>query len=104
MHEAMVLAGMAGLMLGAVFFGGLWWTVRRGVSSPQPALWFFGSLILRLAVASAGFYLAAGGHWERMLSCLFGFASASLIVTRLTRAFGGASSRAEQEVGRAPDS
>ena len=36
----------AGLLLGVFFFGGLWWTVIRGVSSPRPALWFFGSMML----------------------------------------------------------
>ena len=36
----LVLALAAGGVLGAIFFGGLWWTVRKGVSSPQPALWF----------------------------------------------------------------
>ena len=43
-------------LLGALFFGGLWWTVRKGVSSTQPALWFFGSLLLRTSIALAGFY------------------------------------------------
>ncbi len=37
-----VLAGVAGLLLGAIFFGGLWWTVRKGASSRRSALWFFG--------------------------------------------------------------
>jgi len=46
MNEALLLA----LALSAeccwalIFFGGLWWTVRKGVSSGQPAFWFFGSL------------------------------------------------------------
>ena len=37
----------AGLVLGAIFFGGLWWTVLKGVSAKQPALWFGLSLLLR---------------------------------------------------------
>ena len=36
----LVLAWVAGVVLGAIFFGGLWWTVRKGVSSKRPALWF----------------------------------------------------------------
>ena len=39
---------LAGLVLGAIFFGGLWWTVRKGLSSQQPALWFLGSMLLRM--------------------------------------------------------
>ena len=68
----LVLAWTAGAALGAIFFGGLWWTVRKGVSSEQPALWFFGSLLLRMGIALAGFYFVAGGHWERLLVCLAG--------------------------------
>jgi F1F0 ATPase subunit 2 len=82
---ALALAWAAGGSLGAFFFGSLWWTVRKGVSSRQPALWFSGSLIVRMSAALSGFYFASGGHWERLLSCLVGFAMASHIVTRLTR-------------------
>ena len=87
MNETMmlVLAWMTGVLLGAVFFGGLWWTIRKGVSSSQPALWFVGSLLLRMGIAMAGFCLVARGHWQRLLLCLLGFVMARLIVTWLTR-------------------
>ena len=75
---------VAGILLGAVFFGGLWWTVRKVFSSKQPGLWVFGSLLLRTGIALAGFYFVSGGHWERLLVCLLGFVLARLIVTRLT--------------------
>ena len=81
----LVLAWAAGGVLGAMFFGGLWWTVRKGVASPQPALWFIGSLLLRMSIALAGFYVVSGGQWERLLLCLLGFVMARLVVTRLTR-------------------
>jgi F1F0 ATPase subunit 2 len=83
---SLVLALVAGVLLGAIFFGGLWWTIRKSVSSRQPALLFFGSLLLRTALALAGFYWTARGHWERLLVCLLGFVMARAIVTRLTRA------------------
>lgn len=76
---------VAGMSLGAMFFGGLWWTVRKGMSSARPASWFFGSLLLRTCLTLAGFYVASGGHWEKLLVCLLGFAIARPIVTRLTR-------------------
>jgi F1F0 ATPase subunit 2 len=72
-------------LLGAIFFGGLWWTVRKGVLSKQPALWFLGSLLLRTGIILAGFYVVSGGHWERLLLCLLGFIMTRLIVTRLTQ-------------------
>ena len=81
----LVLAWVAGAGLGAIFFGGLWWTVRKGASSPRPALWFFGSALLRMSIALAGFFLVSGGHWERLLACLLGFVMARLAVTWLTR-------------------
>ena len=85
MNEALSLAPamVTGVLLGVMFFGGLWWTVRKGFSSKQPALWFFGSLLLRISIALAGFYFVSGGHWERLLVCLLGFVLARLIVTRL---------------------
>ena len=87
MNEALtlVLAWLAGGVLGAIFFGGLWLTVRQGMSCKQPAVWFLGSLLLCMAVALAGFYFTAGGHWERFLACGLGFVLARSGVTWLTR-------------------
>lgn len=81
----LIWALVAGFLLGAFFFGGLLWTVRRGLSSKRPELWFFGSMLLRTGTAVAGFYFASGGHWERLLMCLFGFFIARRIIIRLTR-------------------
>lgn len=76
---------MAGLALGAVFFGGLWWTVRRAAASPRPALWFGASLLARMALAAGGFYLAGGAQWPRLAACLAGFVAARIVVLRLAR-------------------
>ena len=86
MNESVSLmdALIAGVLLGTMFFGGLWWTVRQGVSAKRPALWFLGSLLLRTGIVLAGFYFVAGGHWERLLLCLLGFVIGHFIVTRLT--------------------
>ena len=83
---SLVPALLAGVLLGAIFFGGLWWTIRKGFASTRPALWFLGSMLLRTSIALAGFYFMARDHWERLLVCLLGFVTARLIVTRLTRA------------------
>ncbi|MGA2174878.1 MAG: ATP synthase subunit I [Verrucomicrobiota bacterium] len=98
----LALAWAAGGVLGAIFFGGLWWTVRKGVSSKQPALWFFGSLLLRMSIALAGFYFIGRGHWERLLLCLLGFVIARLVVTWLTRLPGENQTRPAQEASHAP--
>lgn len=86
-----------GALLGAGFFGGLWWTVRRGFLSSHPALWFFGSLILRMAVTMYGFYVLGGTDWRRWLACLAGFLTARILVHRLTREIPAV----EQEAGHA---
>jgi F1F0 ATPase subunit 2 len=87
MSEALNLisALVAGFLLGAIFFGGLWWTIQKGLSSKRPAFWFLGSLLLRTSTAVVGFYLVSGNHWERLLICLFGFFVARRITIRLTR-------------------
>lgn len=74
MNETMVsiFAALTGILLGLLFFGGLWWTVWKGSSSKRPALWFLGSFILRMGIALAGFYLFSD-HWNRLLFCLGGF-------------------------------
>lgn len=81
---ALVMALAAGVLLGAFFFGGLLWTVRKCLSSRQPALWVLASLLLRTGVVLAGFYYVSAGHWERMLLCLAGFFIARLLVTGLS--------------------
>lgn len=81
----LALALAMGLALGAIFFGGLWLSIRRGMSSPRPWLWFAGSLLIRLAIVAAGFYFVAGGGWEAMLSCLLGFLLVRQAAIRLAR-------------------
>jgi F1F0 ATPase subunit 2 len=87
MNEVMAwaLALIAGALLGGIFFGGLWWTVLKGVSSRYAALWFAGSLLVRTAITLAGFYLVARASWQGLLFCLAGFVVARLVVTQLTR-------------------
>lgn len=81
----LILAFAAGVALGAVFFGGLWWTIRKGITSPRPATLFLTSVVLRMAIALVGFYFVSGGQWQRLLACLVGFITARLAVTWLTR-------------------
>jgi F1F0 ATPase subunit 2 len=86
-HDALhlLLAWLAGGALGTFFFGGLWWTVRKSLSAPNPALWIFSSLLVRTGVTLAGFYGVSGGDWQRLLACLVGFVLARQIVMHLTR-------------------
>lgn len=98
----LVLAGSAGVLLGALFFGGLWWTIRAALSSKRPALWFLGSFLARMGVVLVGFLVVAGGHWDRLLACLLGFIIARLLVTWLTRPPAETCCSAAKEVDHAP--
>lgn len=69
-----------GLCLGGIFFGGLWWTVRRAVTSPHPARWFLISLFVRSSLVVFGFYVLAGQDWQRWLAGILGLIPARLIV------------------------
>lgn len=82
LHLMVALA--VGLLLGLMYFGALWWTVRKGMASPHSALWFMGSLVLRTSITLAGFFLVSAGQWDRLLACLGGFIIARLVVTRVT--------------------
>ena len=86
MNEILALAPplAVGLLLGAFFFGGLWWTVIKAVSSPRPALWFFTSMLLRMTVTLVGFYFVGDEDWRRWSVCLLGFVLARLAVKWLT--------------------
>ena len=69
----LVMAFLVGIGTGIVYFGGLWWTVRRLPLVRQPALLTLGSFFVRTGIGLTTFYLASGGRWERILISLLGF-------------------------------
>lgn len=70
---SLIVAFTAGCVVGLVYFGLLWWTVRRIPTARRPGLLLLGSLVGRLAAALAAFYVVMDGRWERMAACLLGF-------------------------------
>jgi F1F0 ATPase subunit 2 len=100
--EILALALLAGGALGAMFFGGLWWTVLRGASSATPARWFFASALLRMGLTLIGFYVVAGGQADRLVLCLLGFVIARMVVTRLTLPRAGRAASTAKEARHAP--
>lgn len=81
----MILAFVAGIALGIIFFGGLWFTVKKALTAKIPALWLIGSFILRIGIALAGFYFVGSGVWQRLVLCLLGFILARFIVIHFTK-------------------
>ena len=94
----LALALIAGGGLGLIFFGGLWYTVRRGLQSSRPASWFLISMLVRMSLVLGGFYLVGCSDWRRLAACLAGFVIARFIVLRQTRPAGAST----QEAGHAP--
>jgi F1F0 ATPase subunit 2 len=100
---ALAVAFFAGAMLGVFFFGGLWWSVQKGVSSEMPGPWFVGSLLLRNIITLAGFYVVSQGHWSRLITCLLGFLLARVIVVRrLSRPLTEQQNHLDKETADAP--
>lgn len=86
MSDVLMLVGgfTAGALLGAVFYGGLWWTVRR-VAAQSQALWLFASFLVRSTLAVLVFYAYARSDWHGLAACFLGFLAARLIVSSLVR-------------------
>jgi len=68
-----LLSGLGGVCLGFLFFGSLLWTIRKGLVSRRPVLFFFSGYMVRMAGALFGFYWISAGQWEGLVACLVGF-------------------------------
>jgi F1F0 ATPase subunit 2 len=83
-----IIALAVGFVLGVFCFGGLWWTVTRGMRSINPALWLVLSSIGRLALVFGGFYLTARNSLINALMCALGLLIARGIVLHRLRTTG----------------
>lgn len=81
----MFLAFAAGAVLGILFFGGLWLTVRQAVTAKLPALWVMVSFFLRIGLTLTGLYYIGADNWQRLIIALLGFLAARLAITQYTR-------------------
>lgn len=59
---SLLLGFAAGGVLGAFYFGGLWWTSRQVATARSPGLLFTGSFVLRMAVLLGGMYWVTRGR------------------------------------------
>lgn len=81
----MIFSCVVGLLLGMVFFGGLWFTVKKAVTAKIPALWFFISFFLRISIVLLVFYYISRGGWQSLIVCAIGFFIARFVVTYFTK-------------------
>lgn len=85
---SVIVVLIIGFMLGCFFFGGLWWTLKKGLISSRPALYFLTSFLLRMGISVLGFYFTLSlnllySAWLSLLLCLLGFMSAKFFVSKL---------------------
>lgn len=87
MNEMLTWFGvwLAGCLFGVIFFGGLWWTVRKVLFSKCPSLWILTSLLLRTSITLIGFYFVSVNNWKRLLICLLGFVMVRIVISRSTK-------------------
>lgn len=78
----LVLAFVAGGILGGFFFGSLWFTVRQLPTTGWPVRLMVGSYFGRMAIALLGFYLIMQGDWRRAIAGLVGFIAARFVLMR----------------------
>ena len=81
----MVIVFAVGIVLGVLFFLGLWYTVQKVTRSKTPAWWILGSFVFRIGIVILGFYYIGADNWQRLLACLAGFIVARFIVTYYTK-------------------
>lgn len=80
---AFILSIPAGLALGILFYGGLWFTVRRLPSTAHPVLLTLGSFWIRLAVVLGSFLVLAKQGLVYLSIAMTGFVVARLVIARL---------------------
>jgi F1F0 ATPase subunit 2 len=78
----LLVAGAAGAVLGAIYFGGLWFTVRRLPTARRPVLCWAASFAVRAFVTALGLYWATAGQGERMAAALAGLLLVRVILVR----------------------
>ena len=73
---------LAGVVLGSVFYAGLWLTVRNLPTARHPVWLTLSSFWLRTLVVIAGFLFVMKGRWQNALICLAGFVMGRIAVSR----------------------
>lgn len=96
-----LIALLTGSLLGAFYFGGLWWTVQKLISTEYPSSIFLLSVLFRTSFVILGFYLILGDNWLRLMTGLLGFMLVRILATRHIRQT-EQSKASEQEADYAP--
>ena len=75
------LAAAAGLLMGILYFGGLWATVVRLQSVPNPGFYLLASLLSRFGCCLAGLSaISYYSGWQALVFAIAGFTLARVLV------------------------
>lgn len=70
-----ILLGMvcAGVIIGLLFFGGLWLTLNKLMGAKHWSFWLGVSFLIRSSITVAAFWLLGAGDWQRLVALATGF-------------------------------
>jgi F1F0 ATPase subunit 2 len=68
----LVVGFFGGVVLGLVFFGGLYWSVQQLPTVKHPGLLMMASLLMRMAVLLTGLYFLMAGEIKNLLAAVVG--------------------------------
>lgn len=92
-------AGLAGVLAGVFYFGGLWWTVRRMPCIRHPLNLYFGSVAVRLGVVLTVFYgVLISYDWPQLAASLVGFIFVRIVLICFLRSASSAGPPAQKAV------
>ncbi len=80
---------LLGVLLGLMYFGGLWWTVSAVTRHRVPAWWLAVSFVVRVALLTAGLYFVLLISVWHLAACLMGWLAARMALMRFVGKPGG---------------
>ena len=68
----MIVRFIGGILLGIIFFGGLYWSIKQLSKAKYPAILMSISALVRMGVLIVGIYLLSDNNIKNILSILLG--------------------------------
>lgn len=72
---------IAGVLVGIVYFGGLWWTVKHLQGTESMTRLLVASWLVRNAFFLGVFFWIMQGNWQRLLAAFAGMVSVRIAMT-----------------------
>jgi len=82
LYFGLIPAFAGGMVLGALFFAGLWLSVRKLSHAERPGVLMAFSYVARMTAVLGGLYLLTSGDWQKLAAALVGFVLARILIVR----------------------